>query len=366
MNHDYYIRLTLDLAKKGWPQVAPNPMVGCVIVKNGEVVTSGFHERFGGPHAEVNAINKLSSDISAGDFTLYVNLEPCSHFGKTPPCADLVISKGFKNVVIACSDPNPKVSGLGIKKLREAGINVTIGVLEKEARALNRRFISFFENKRPYYILKWAQTADGFISRTPEYRNNGVGPITLNQNKISGPEADNRVHQLRAEVMGIMVGKNTVLNDNPRLTTRHVEGKNPLRIFIDKNLEVPLSFNIYNNEAETIVFNSLKEERNNHIRLIKLNFNENVLQQISDSLYALNIQSVLVEGGKYLLDDFINQQLWDEILVFQNPDLHFFKGTKAPDFALKNTFDLVGNDKFYHHFKNETFLTKDPLEREVF
>jgi diaminohydroxyphosphoribosylaminopyrimidine deaminase / 5-amino-6-(5-phosphoribosylamino)uracil reductase len=359
MNHEYYIQLALDLAKRGWPDVAPNPMVGCVIVKNDEVVASGYHQKFGEAHAEVNAVANLPEHISPADCTVYVTLEPCSHFGKTPPCADLLISKGFKSVVVACTDPNPLVAGFGIKKMRDGGIDVIVGVAEKEARELNKRFISFYENKRPYFILKWAQTADGFISRTPL-------PGALNRERISGPETNKIVRRLRAEVMGIMVGKNTVLNDNCLLTTRLVDGKNPARIFIDKNLEVPLTFNIYNGDAETIVFNAVKNEQRDRIRFIKINFNENVLQQISEKLYVLNIQNVLVEGGKFLLDDFINQHLWDEVLVFQNPHLAFDQGVRAPAFALKNSFELAGNDKFYHHFKNETLPAKGLLAKEIF
>ncbi len=359
MNHDYYIQLALDLAKMGWPDVAPNPMVGCVIVKNDEVVASGYHQKFGEAHAEVNAVADLPASINPADCTVYVTLEPCSHFGKTPPCADLLISKGFKSVVVACTDPNPRVAGFGIKKMLDAGIDVTVGVAEKEARELNKRFISFYENKRPYFILKWAQTADGFISRMPL-------PGAVKQDRISGPEANKIVHGLRAEVMGIMVGKNTVLKDNCLLTTRLVEGKNPARIFIDRNLEVPLTFNIYNGDAETIVFNAVKSEQRDRIRFVKINFNENVLLQVSEKLYALNIQNVLVEGGKFLLDDFINQHLWDEVLVFQNPHLAFDQGIRAPAFALKNSFELAGNDKFYHHFKNETLPAKGLLAKEIF
>lgn len=358
MNHVYYIQQAIALAKKGWPRVAPNPMVGCVIVQNDEVVSSGYHEVYGGAHAEVNAINSLSSDVNPGDCTLYVTLEPCSHHGKTPPCVDLLISKGFKNVVVACADPNPQVAGRGIKKLIDAGVNVTVGVLEQEARKLNKRFISFFENKRPYFILKWAQTADGFISKNK--KTIGI------RDKITGADADKMVHQLRAEVMGIMVGKNTVLKDNPSLTTRLVAGKNPTRIFIDRLLEVPLTFNIYNNEASTIVFNARKSEQSGSIGFFKIDFDKNVLEQISSKLFELNIQTVLVEGGKFLLDDFLSQHLWDEVLVFQNPDLAFEQGIKAPAFALKNSFELVGNDKFFRQFKNETLPPNGAVETEIF
>jgi diaminohydroxyphosphoribosylaminopyrimidine deaminase/5-amino-6-(5-phosphoribosylamino)uracil reductase len=315
-------------------------MVGCVIVHHETVVATGYHQKFGDKHAEVNAIQNLPAYIPTNECVLYVTLEPCSHYGKTPPCSDLIISKGFKTVVVACKDPNPLVAGSGINKLKTAGIEVITGVLEQQARELNKRFITFFEKKRPYYILKWAQTADGFISKLPV-------PASQQDNKISGPEAHQQVHTMRSEVSAIMVGKNTVMNDNPQLTTRLAEGKNPIRVFIDQNLEIPLHYNIYNPEAPTIIINALKEELSGTHHFVKINFQENVLQQISEKLYAFNIQSVLVEGGAFLLNDFIEQHLWDEALVFQNPNLNFGAGIKAPVFALKNSFELVGDDKLY-------------------
>ena len=340
MNHQYYMHLALELAKNGWPDVAPNPLVGCIIVCEEKVVASGYHQKYGGPHAEVNAINNLSKNVNPSDCTIYVTLEPCSHHGKTPPCADLIINKGFKKVVIACKDPNPLVSGNGIAKLKKAGIEVTEGVLEPEARNLNKRFFTFFEKERPYFILKWAQTADGFISRMPL-------PANKEDNKISGAKAQKIVHQLRASEMGIMVGKNTVLSDNPSLTTRLVEGKNPVRIFIDKDLEVPLNFNIYSKEAKTIVFNGVKDEEVENVLFVKLNFEMNALEQIINKLYELKIQSVLVEGGRRLLNDFIQQNIFDEILVFENPNLKFGQGVKAPQMNLIGHFDQVGQDKLY-------------------
>lgn len=339
--HEFHMQQALHLAQKGWPFVAPNPMVGCVIVKNEEVVSTGYHTAFGQPHAEVMAIANLPADLPPADCELYVTLEPCSHFGKTPPCADLIIRKGFKKVIVACQDPNPVVSGQGIQKLRDAGIEVVTGVLEQQALELNKRFVTFFKKKRPFYILKWAQTADGFISRMP--------PFDKENNKISGPESQQLVHQWRSEVMGIMVGKNTVLNDNPHLTTRLVAGKNPVRIFIDKNLEVPLTAHIYNSEAPTVIFNTIKDKVEEGRTWVKINFETEVLGQISEKLYEMGIQTVLVEGGLYLLNDFIGRNGWDEALVFQNPDLTFGAGIRAPEFPLRNTFELVGNDKLYIH-----------------
>lgn len=345
MNHDFYMQQALVLAGKGWPAVAPNPMVGCVIVKGEAVVASGYHTQYGAPHAEVMAIQSLPAEIDPADCRLYVTLEPCSHFGKTPPCADLIIGKGFRQVIVACKDPNPLVSGRGMERLRKSGVEVTEGILESEARELNKRFITFFEKKRPWYTLKWAITADNFISRTP--------PLEREQNRITGPAAQELVHRLRAENMGILIGKNTALHDNPRLTTRLVAGENPTRILIDRRLEVPEHFHIYDGDAPLIVFNERKDEEHDWRRFVRIDFSDAVLAQVSAHLYALNVQSVLVEGGAYVLNEFISQRLWDEALVFQNPDLTFGSGIPGPVFALRNSFELVGNDKLYRHRKGE-------------
>jgi len=335
-----FMQNALSLAKKGWPNVVPNPLVGCVIVHNEKVVAAGYHQNFGGPHAEVNAINNLPSSINPAECTLYVTLEPCCHYGKTPPCTDLIIKSGIKKVIVCNLDPNPLACGKGVEKLKAVGIEVITGVLETEGRGVNKRFFTFFEEKRPYYILKWAQTSDGFISRLPL-------PKNKEDNKISGVESQKLVHQIRAEEMGIMVGKNTVLTDNPHLTNRLVEGKNPLRMFIDKDLEVPETFNIYNDQAKTIVFNRIKDEVRGNIEFIKLNFELNVLSQISDRLFELNVQSVLVEGGSRLLNDFIQQNIFSEIFIFENPTLKFGSGLKAPNINLVGHFDQVGEDKLY-------------------
>ncbi|MDO8998795.1 MAG: bifunctional diaminohydroxyphosphoribosylaminopyrimidine deaminase/5-amino-6-(5-phosphoribosylamino)uracil reductase RibD [Bacteroidota bacterium] len=340
MNHKHYMHEAIELAKKGLGAVAPNPMVGCVIVYNDAIVASGYHQNYGEAHAEVNAINNLSSDINPADCTLYVTLEPCSHFGKTPPCADLIIEKGFKQVMVCNLDVNPLVAGKGVEKLKNAGLVVTTGVLEQEGKLLNKRFFTFYEKNRPYYILKWAQTADGFISNIPL-------PADRGSNVITGIESQKIVHQMRMEEMGILVGKNTVLADNPNLTNRLVEGKSPRRIIIDKDLEVPENFNVYDNNAKTIVFNAIKDEVKDNITFIKLNFDLNVLEQISDKLVDLKIQSVLVEGGRRVLNDFIQQNLFDEIFVFENPNLKFGNGLKAPQINLVGHFDLIGTDKLY-------------------
>lgn len=344
MNDIQFMQRAIDLAKKGWPMVAPNPMVGCVIVHQEKVVATGYHQQYGQAHAEVNAIQALEKSIPPNECVLYVTLEPCSHQGKTPPCVDLILSKGFKKVVIACKDPNPLVSGNGIKKLQDAGIEVAVGILEKEARQLNKRFITFFEKKRPYIFLKWAQTANGFISKTPV-------PANRESNRITGEEAQKKVHQLRAQVSAIMVGKNTVLADNPHLTTRLVAGKNPIRLMIDKNLEVPKQFNIYNNEAETIVFNQVKDAEENNILFVKLNFDQDLLAAVLVKMYELNIQTVLVEGGAKLLQSFLNKDLWDEALVYVNPQLTFEQGLNAPELVLPQQYEMIGQDKLYKLLK---------------
>ena len=334
-----FMQQALDLARKGWPAVAPNPMVGCVIVQAGKAVAQGYHHQYGAPHAEVMAIQALPPGIDPATCDLYVTLEPCSHFGKTPPCADLIIAKGFRKVIVACKDPNPLVAGRGIAKLEQAGITVTVGLLEAKARELNRRFVTFHEKHRPYYILKWAQTEDGFMSRPL--------PVARAANRITGPQADVLVHEYRAESMAILVGKNTALADDPKLTTRLVKGKSPLRLLIDPQLEVPLTHHLYDQEASLLVFNARKNATEGNIQWVQLDFAADVLQQVSKKLVERAIQSVLVEGGRFVLDSFLRAGLWDEVLVFVNPGLKFGEGLKAPVIELPTDFTRVGDDKLY-------------------
>jgi diaminohydroxyphosphoribosylaminopyrimidine deaminase/5-amino-6-(5-phosphoribosylamino)uracil reductase len=341
MNHNEVMQRALTIAKKGIGLVAPNPLVGCVIVHDDKIVAEGYHEKFGEAHAEVNAINTMPGELPTAHCQLYVTLEPCSHFGKTPPCADLIISKGFKKVVVAVQDPYPKVSGQGIQKLKDAGIEVTVGVLEQEAKELNKAFFTFHQKHRPHIILKWAQTVDGFISRWPI-------PKLKIENKITGIEAHQLAHRLRSEVMGIMVGKNTVLNDDPFLTTRLVEGANPIRLLIDKELEIPASLNVFDLEAKTIVFNGLKDKLKEHIEWIKLDFDKDIIAQILNKLYQMQIHSLLVEGGSILLQSFIDAKLWDEATIFENPDLKFGNGIKAPVLEKGNDYKMLGNDRRYY------------------
>lgn len=326
----------LTLAKKGLGKVAPNPMVGCVLVHNETIIAEGYHQQYGGFHAEPNAINQINDDVLK-ECSLYVTLEPCSHHGKTPPCADLIISKGIKKVVVGNLDTNPLVAGKGIKKLQDAGVHVEYSVLDKACRELNKRFFTFHEKKRPYIILKWAQTQDGFISHWPL-------PEEKESNWITSPSSKALVHQWRSEEQAILVGYNTALNDNPLLTTRLTEGKNPLRILLDEHLQLPSTLNVFNNEAETIVFNAKEDGVKNNIQFIKIDFKQ-VVPELLKHLYSKNISSLIIEGGSKTLELFINQQLWDEARVFVNPTKTFGNGIKAPKFDVSSSkTTIVGGD----------------------
>ena len=337
--HKNHIKRCLELALKGLRQVAPNPMVGCVITKNDAIIAEGFHKHYGEAHAEVNAIDSLDPGFDFSNCILYVNLEPCSHHGKTPPCSDLIIAKKFKRVVICNSDTNPLVAGKGIEKLKKAGIEVISGILEKEGRDLNKRFFTFHEKKRPYIILKWAQTNDGFIGKTGADKNDNW--ITCEENK-------KLVHEWRAQEQAIMVGTNTILNDNPELTVRLVKGKNPVRIILDKDLKLSPGLNVFNNAAETYVFTEKDYPVSGDTTYFRIDFSENILPQVLNKLAGSNISSILIEGGTALLLSFINENLWDEARVFINPDKNFGSGIKAPAFDLSKALqEKSGTDHLY-------------------
>ena len=312
----------LDLAILGFGDVAPNPLVGCVIVYQNKIIGEGYHQNFGEAHAEVNAINSVKDKNLLKESTLYVNLEPCAHFGKTPPCSNLIIEHQIPKVIIGCIDSFSEVSGKGIAKMESEGINIIVGVLEKESLELNKRFFTFHNKKRPYIILKWAQTTDGFIDI--DRTNNS----TNNDNWITTPPSKKLVHQWRSEEQAIMVGTNTALNDNPQLNVREVKGKNPLRLVIDLNLRLPNTLHIFDKTIPTIVFNSLKNEKNNNLEYIKIE-KETLIPQIIQELYEREIQSVIIEGGKQLLTTFIAQNLWDEARVFTGIKA-FNTGLNAP------------------------------------
>ncbi len=328
---EFYIKRCIELAEKALGKTYPNPLVGSVIVYNDRIIGEGFHKKAGEPHAEINAINSIKDEDQhlIPESTIYVSLEPCAHFGKTPPCALKIKELGFKKVVIGAMDSHDKVNGKGKKIITDAGIEAISGILEDECRRLNKRFFTYHERKRPFIILKWAQSADGFMDK--DFR-----PYP-----ISNSLSKQLVHQMRSEEHAILIGKNTALHDNPSLTVREIEGKNPIRILIDFNLEVSENSNIYNDEAKTIIFNSVKNVEDNNLKFIKIE-RENSISQILEKLYELQIQSVIIEGGRFTLQEFINKNLWDEALIFKNPNLNLKTGTQAPnfDFEPKKTQNL--------------------------
>lgn len=329
-----YMQRCLQLAKQGLGMVAPNPMVGAVLVMEGKIVGEGFHEKFGGPHAEVNAIeNSGLQDLSQTE--LYVSLEPCSHFGKTPPCSDLIISRKIPKVIIGCRDPFEKVNGNGIKILKENGIEVIEGILEKDCLELNKRFIISHQLKRPYIILKWAETSNGLIA--------GEGST---EKKISNEITDILVHKWRSEEAGIMAGTNTVLFDNPKLDVRLWPGKNPVRIILDLKGKVPSTHHVFNNISETIVFTRVKGLPSPFEYIPDDN---DVLEFILKDLHKKNIQSILVEGGTQLINNLMERDLWDEARVIKT-DLFFKKGLKAPLIMEEiSGREFIKNDQYFHY-----------------
>lgn len=309
-NHETYIKRCTEIAKNGLGTTRPNPMVGCVITHNNKIIGEGYTSKYGGNHAEVNAINSVTDRNLLKQARLYVTLEPCSHFGKTPPCSDLIVKLKIPHVVIGCVDDNPEVAGKGIKKLKESGCEVTVGVLEKDCKSHHKRFFTFHNKKRPYIILKWAETKDGFIA-----------PINKNETKpvwITNEISRQMVHKWRAEEQAILVGTNTVVADNPSLTTRDWIGENPIRIVIDKHEKLSKKQTVFNADAETIIIS----ESN-------IDFSKNMAKQICDLLFKNHINSVIIEGGAKTIQTFIDDNLWDEARVFTG-QVVFKKGVKAP------------------------------------
>jgi diaminohydroxyphosphoribosylaminopyrimidine deaminase/5-amino-6-(5-phosphoribosylamino)uracil reductase len=323
MVDERYMQRAIELARLGMGHVAPNPMVGSVIVHKNRIIGEGYHRKYGESHAEVNAINSVPQKEHLKESTLYVTLEPCSHYGKTPPCSDLIIREEIPHVVIGTVDLFAKVAGRGINKLREAGCRVDIDILNKECVDLNRRFFTFHKKKRPYIILKWAQTTDGFIDidRTSE----DYGQPTWITNELS----KTAVHKMRADESAILVGTNTALKDNPSLTTRNWCGNSPLRLVLDRNLRLPLELSLLSGEVPTLVFTEKEKKSECNIEYLKIDFNGNEIEQLLDELYNRNILSLIVEGGKILLENFINKGIWDEARVFTGNKL-FRKGVLAP------------------------------------
>jgi len=314
--HEKYIQRCIELAKNGFGTTYPNPMVGSVIVYNNEIIGEGWHRKAGEPHAEVNAINSIKDKSLLFKATIYVSLEPCSHFGKTPPCCDLIIANNIPNVVIGTVDPFAKVSGTGIKKLVEAGKKVTIGILEEECNELNKRFFTFHNKKRPYIILKWAESRDGFIAPLSKEKKEPVW--------ITNEYSRQMVHKWRSEEQAILVGTQTVLDDNPSLTTRDWAGNNPIRIVLDQNNRISKENHIFDSQAKTI---SITKDT--------INFKNNVASKIATFLFENNIQSVIIEGGRQTLQTFIDEAIWDEARVFKG-NCSLSKGIKSPKIAFKN------------------------------
>ena len=314
-----YMSRCIDIAEKIGTDVKTNPMVGALLEYNGKIIGEGAHERFGSHHAEVNAIQSVrTKNVHLIEkSTLYITLEPCFHYGKTPPCVQLILEKKIPKVVISCIDPNPKVAGQSIKLLRENGVEVIVGVLEEKGKNLLLPFLISMSQKRPYIILKYAQSQDGFMGKLDE------------QVWLTNPFSKRLVHKWRSEADAILVGKNTAILDNPQLTNRLYFGKNPTRILIDKNLETPMYYYIYDESAQTIVPNSSANFVQNNIIFEKVNFDENFLTTFLHSLYEKNIGKLIVEGGAQTLQHFINQNLWDEARVFSVPKL-LHNGIIAP------------------------------------
>ena len=340
-----YMRRCLELAKNGLGTTYPNPMVGSVIVFDDKIIGEGWHRKAGEPHAEVNAVNSVKDKSLLKKSTIYVSLEPCSHYGKTPPCCDLIIENEIPNVVIGTVDRNIKVAGNGIKKLIEAGKNVKVGVLEIECAELNKRFFTFHEKKRPYIILKWAETQDGFIAPEEILRksqnDNEQKPVW-----ITNEFSRQLVHKWRSEEQAILVGTQTVIDDNPKLDVRDWTGESPIRIVLDQNNRIPKDNYIFNNEVKTIILcqSIIAIKKENCIFEI-VDFEQNLVQQILIVLYKHQIQSIIIEGGRQTLQTFIDENLWDEARIFIGKS-NFGNGTKAPTIALKNSEkNLIGTDE---------------------
>ena len=333
--HEHFIEKCISLARKGALDVSPNPMVGCVIVNDGEIIGEGYHKEFGKNHAEVNAINSVKDKSALRNSILYVNLEPCCHHGKTPPCTDLIIKYNIQKVVIGCKDTFSKVSGKGIKKLKDNSVDVIYGVLEKDCVELNKRFFCYHIKKRPYIILKWAKSKDNFIA-------------PINQEKpfwMTSEKSKKLVHSWRAEEDAILVGRKTVVADNPFLTVRTSKGKNPKRIIIDKELLLDIKSNVFDDQADTIVFNNIISTTIDKTTYLKADFN-NLNEDILNQLYNRNILSLIVEGGAITINNFIATNLYDEIRVF-TADKLLKNGVNSPELPDINLIEtsIINNDK---------------------
>jgi diaminohydroxyphosphoribosylaminopyrimidine deaminase/5-amino-6-(5-phosphoribosylamino)uracil reductase len=340
--HEQYMYRCLELAKLGAGSVAPNPMVGAVLVYDDKIIGEGYHEIYGGAHAEVNCIGSVRSENAhlITRSTLYVSLEPCAHYGKTPPCADLIINKSIPRVVVGCRDPFKEVDGKGIEKLQNAGIDVTTNVLKIECEQLNKRFFTFHKEQRPYVILKWAQSKNGKVANA-----------NFSRVAISNEITNRLVHKWRSEEAAIMVGTNTALHDDPALTNRLWKGRSPARLVLDMNLRLPLSLKLFNEQQPTIIFNSIKSAEGKNLRYIKLSRNASVTAQTLRNCHGLSLQSILVEGGSRLLQSFINENIWDETRVIESQALIISNGIDAPTLSNGTMVgsESIHSDRIYYY-----------------
>ena len=340
--HENYINRCIQLAENGLGNTYPNPLVGSVIVHENKIIGEGWHRKAGEPHAELNAINSVADKSLLKKATIYVSLEPCSHYGKTPPCSDLIVASGIKKVVIGSIDPFPEVSGKGIKKLMDSGCQVIIGILDKKCDYLNRRFFTFHKKKRPFIILKWAETIDGFIAPISSEEKTSREPVWIT-NKYS----QQLVHKWRSEETAILVGTNTAIADNPKLNVRVWQGNNPVRILIDQHLRVPQDSALFDKSVKTIIFCGEKAKQLNERKASEnlifetIDFEKEITYHICEILYKHKLQSIIIEGGTNTIQSFIDSELWDEARVFTG-EVQFGKGIKAPilnsDLKLKQQF----------------------------
>jgi diaminohydroxyphosphoribosylaminopyrimidine deaminase/5-amino-6-(5-phosphoribosylamino)uracil reductase len=351
---EQYMQRCVELARKGAGSVAPNPMVGAVLVHNGEIIGEGWHQQYGEAHAEVNCLGQAVQNGQTDKFqqsTLYVSLEPCAHFGKTPPCSDLIIKQKIPKVVIGCRDPFKEVDGKGIEKLKAAGVEVIVDVLKDECIDLNKRFFTFHQQHRPYVILKWAQTKNGMIASKSSERL-----------LISNEMTNRLVHQWRSEEASILVGTNTALLDDPQLTNRYWPGKQPVRLVLDKQLRLPNTLKLFNDDARTIIFNSIKSSEEGNVQYDQLPTRSDTVPALLNALYHLNINSVIVEGGAQLLQSFIAAGLWDETRIITNEQLTVEDGLSAPQliYAVQTDEQLIASDRITYS-RNSSFITHHSL-----
>lgn len=335
---ELFMQRCLELANLGRGYVSPNPMVGCVIVHEGKIIGEGYHRKFGEAHAEVNAVASVADKDLIKESTVYVNLEPCSHYGKTPPCVDLLVKHRVKKVVIANMDTHPKVAGEGIRKLREAGIEVITGILNRQGHELNKRFFTQIEKNRPYLVLKWAQSSDGFIAHS-----------NYDSKWISNEYSRQLVHKWRSEEDAILVGTKTVFHDNPRLNVRNVSGRDPVRMIIDRFLKLNDKLHVFDRSQKTLVYNLLKHEEHENLILVRLD-EQNFLEQLLHDANGRGIQSILIEGGAQTIQYFVDQGLWDEARVFSSPR-SMGKGIEAPVLKgnLLHTESVMTDKLWYYH-----------------